>query len=203
MPVTRKSKESHRKLNFEHPNDDDDDDDVVVIEQQTHQHAAADSRKRAVPPPSSSPAIKRQKGIDSYLSPKKKGKSAAVVVTPAENSARKATAPKKASTVADYVPTYVHKCVEYLREGQATNLSPLKSKVFQLIKVHYEIPKDFEQNRTYGPLSGSSYEDRVIAAYRLGKLDAVVNNNANDVDTVICTACAEMGHAREQCPILL
>jgi hypothetical protein len=191
MPTTRKSRGSQRKLNFEVEGDNE----------QTRQHASGFGGKRSsptLPTPSSSSSTtnKRQKGIASYLSPKKKGKSASIV-TPAD-SARK-EAPKAPNDTRDeYVPIYIHKNLEYARKGQSANLSPQRLKVLQWIQEYYEIPKDIEQDRAYGPLSGSSYEDRVIAAYRLGKLTA-----AGAVATVICTACAELGHERDQCPTLV
>lgn len=192
MSTTRKSKESQRKLNFEVQGND-----VVVDNEQTRQQRASNNMHSAPNMPASTRCTKRPKSMDSFLSPKRIDKSTAVV-TPAE-CVRKEIPIASQDISAEYVPIYIHKNVEYISKGHTANLSPRTLKVFQWIQEHYNIPKDIEQIRTYGPLSGSSYEDRVITAYRLGKLTAL----GGIVDAVICTACAELGHVRDACPTLL
>jgi hypothetical protein len=106
---------------------------------------------------------------------------------------------KAAAAVSEYVPKYIHKNVDYRRKGQA-KLSPSTLQVFQLVEEHFAIPKDIEQNRSYGPLSGSSYEERVVRAYALGKLTP---KDPTDADVAICTSCSTVGHKRDDCPDLL
>jgi len=193
MSNTRKSKTQQRKQE----NEGDDDDEVVVDEEKTR----ASRRKRSSPPPPSSsgsdtPARKLPKVATTPN--KKKPKSVAAFVTPpAARTTGTATTRTKKDAVEEYVPVHIHKNVEYHRKGQAA-LLPQTLKAFQLIEQHYSIPKDLEQNRIYGPLSGSCYEERAITAYRLGKLQAL-----DQPAKVICTACVELGHQRDECPTLL
>lgn len=196
MSTKRKSAGSQRKLNFQAHTVDD---DVAVDEEHTQQQAVVNAFGKRSLSSQPSASAKRPRATESYLSPKKKGKASAVV-TPATDSRKK---PPNVLEVAEeeFIPTYIHKNVEYIRKGHAEKLSPRKRTIVQWIHEKYEIPNDIEHNRNYGPLSGSSYEDRVIAAYRLGKLDAVGGDET--IDTVICTTCAELGHERDQCPTLL
>jgi hypothetical protein len=39
-------------------------------------------------------------------------------------------------------------------------------------KERFHLPPDLEASHTYGPLSGRSYEERALAAYRHGLLQA-------------------------------
>ena len=68
-----------------------------------------------------------------------------------------------------------------------------------IVDEHFSIPKDFEQNREYGPLSGTCYEERAISAYNLGLLKPV--DQASTVE--ICSSCASLGHKRVECPELV
>ncbi len=96
-----------------------------------------------------------------------------------------------------YVPTYVHKNLAYKRKGIASLPSKVKA-TFELVQDHYDIPVDFEQSRFYGPLSGTSYEERVISAYNLLLLEP------KDGDPVqICSSCIKLGHKRNDCPDLI
>lgn len=145
-------------------------------------------------------ATKQSQSIESFLSPKKKRATEVVsstIVTPADGD----FSPKFSKTDNDkevYVPSYIHKNVEYISMAKMSNLSPVQTRVLEWISEQYELPKDLEQNRKYGPLSGSSYADRVISAYRLGSL-----KRANDGISEICTACANLGHDRDNCSTLL
>jgi hypothetical protein len=151
-------------------------------------------------PEQSAPTTTRKRGMEAFLSsPGAKKKKTAVVTplaveTPLDE--RKAAA---AAAESEYVPKYIHKNVDYRRKGQA-KLSPSTLQVFQLVEEHFDIPKDIEQNRSYGPLSGTSYEERVIRAYTLGKLTP---KDSADADIAICTSCATVGHTRDDCPDLL
>lgn len=96
----------------------------------------------------------------------------------------------------EYVPTYIDKNLSYKRKGVAS-LPFTVEKTYQLVIDHYHIPKDFEHNRSYGPLSGTSYEERVIGAYRLSLLEP------QDQSVEICSNCATLGHLRNDCPELI
>ena len=160
-------------------------------------------------PPASLPSTKRpdHQSAESYSSPQKKRIKATAtqnIVTPDNGETKKVAS--RQSNDSEYIPTYIHKNVEYVRKGQIVKLSPIQSKVLQWIEDNYEIPHDFEQNRKYGPLSGSSYIDRVITAYRLGSLKRIegsdLDSERNNV-RVICTVCANFGHIGDTCPTLL
>ena len=193
MPKPRKSKSQQQKLDFGAPGEEDE--EVVADEEKTRE---ARRKKRASPQPSTTPSgngsdAKRPKAAST---PKRGKKSAATIVTPAQSASK---TKKKKDAIEEYVPIHIHKNVDYHRKGQAADaLSPNTLKAFQLIEQHYEIPNDLEQSRAYGPLSGSTYEERVITAYRLGKLQAV-----DRPAQIICTACAGLGHQRDGCPTLL
>jgi hypothetical protein len=102
---------------------------------------------------------------------------------------------------AAYVPTYIHKNLDYQRRGHAS-LSPNVQKTFQLVEKHYVIPKDFETNNIYGPLSGTCFEERAIGAYHEGMLQSKGPRD-NNVGVEICSHCAVTGHTRDDCPELI
>jgi hypothetical protein len=128
---------------------------------------------------------------------------------------------KEAAT--EYVPTYIHKNLDYQRRGQAS-LSVTVQTIFQLVEEYYVIPNDFETNPFYGPLSGTCYEERVINAYNRGMLRSKrweENTTTTTTDTTaatttttttttgiidgihICSHCAVIGHMRDDCPELI
>ena len=212
MPKSQSKKSAQRKLDFpavepsaDEPGDDDDkliivlDDDDDDDDEKERQQVREASRKRSAP---SHPRETSRRTISKAASTPNKGTATASIVTPAtETTVVKSTSSTQVDDrkTAEYVPTYIHKNVEYHRKGEASNSLPSKTlNVFQLITDHYAIPKDLEQSRSYGPLSGSTYEERVISAYRLGKLKA-----SDTPATIICTGCAEIGHERDECPTLL
>lgn len=143
-------------------------------------------------PEQSAPTTTRKRGMEAFLSSPKAKKKKTAVVTPLNER-------KVAAAESEYVPKYVHKNLDYRRKGQA-KLSPTTLQVFQLVEEHFDIPKDIEQNRSYGPLSGTSYEERVIRTYTLGKL---TSKDPADANVTICTSCATVGHKRDDCPDLL
>lgn len=87
---------------------------------------------------------------------------------------RKATAlfaePVEGNDELIHIPTYVYKKVEYKQKGEV-ELSPAEAKVFDFIAAQVTFPKDFESNKMYGSLSGSSYEERAIISYAHGLFD--------------------------------
>jgi len=204
MPKSRESKTAQRKLNFAAAppasSETDEDDDVVVDEEQTRES----NRKRSAPPSQAAVNKKHAKATSTAAATPNKGTAAAAsaIVTPAVATAQQKKKTKKdedGSSIDDYVPTYIHKNLDYHRKGVALDSLPPKTvKAFELITKHYIIPKNLEQSRSYGPLSGSTYEQRVISAYRLGKLEAI-----DEPAKIICTACVEIGHDRDDCPTLV
>ena len=98
----------------------------------------------------------------------------------------------------DYIPTYLNKNIEYYRRGETT-LDPMTKKVFDLVTKHYVVPNGFENCRSYGPKSGVSFEQRVIAAYATHSFQPKIGA----ARVQICTACATVGHDRDDCPELL
>lgn len=129
--------------------------------------------------------------IKSLLSPQKKKDKA--FTTPTKK------ARIEESKEEPYVPTYIHKNLEYLRKGEAT-LSEITRRTFALVEEHFHLPEDLDKNRKYGPLSGSCFEKRAITAYSMGELE-VKNPEADGI--MICTACAAEGHKRSSCPTLI
>jgi hypothetical protein len=112
-------------------------------------------------------------------------------------SERFSPAKAKKAEEGPYVPTYIHKNLSYKRQGSAS-LPEKVVKTFELVNEHYEIPDDFETNRSYGPLSGISYEERAIAAYNLSMLNARKGDGVE-----ICSNCVCVGHKRSDCPKLI
>ena len=163
----------------------------------------------------------------SFFSPKRSTKKAATV-TPSPSAAKKrrslllegetpkAKSKKKkqkleeakvSATTTDeepYVPTYIHKNVGYSSFGTATDrLTDGQKLAFNFVVEQYHIPSDFETNRKYGPLSGTSYEERVLAAYATNGLDPSEDADSTQIRKGICTFCGIVGHRRKLCPDLI
>lgn len=115
--------------------------------------------------------------------------------------------PKDETPEQSYTLTHLYKNLEYHTRGQI-RLSDVTQKVYSFVRLHYNIPPDFETKRIFGPWSGSSFEERVIAAYSLGHLVPKIGNieseqTADHGQLSICTFCAECGHHRDDCPSLI
>lgn len=143
----------------------------------------------------------KKRGVDTFFSPK----SESAFVTPPKKAPRAREEPptpnkrrKIEKKEEQYVPTYIHKNVEYKRKGETEDETLVAA--FRLVEKHFVIPIDFENNRKYGPLSGSSFEQRAISAYSLGLLEPRTEESAK---VAICSACAEEGHKRSACPQLV
>jgi hypothetical protein len=106
---------------------------------------------------------------------------------------------KEEKKEAAYVPTHIHKNLSYLRRGQAS-LSETSRKTFELVEAHFIIPRDLEQNGSFGPLSGTCFEERAIRAYNLSLLEPKEKGHAA---VEICSNCATLGHKRNDCPDLI
>jgi hypothetical protein len=208
------SPSAKRRLNFEEETDDK----HLKRNQRDNDHG------NVVPPAESSSASqststshlidgtpqKKKARVDSYFSPASrkstKASAAAAVVTPekidgvADDQDKK----KESQDTTAYVPIYIHKNLNYQRRGQAS-LSSVVQQTFDLVEEYYVIPKDFETNRKYGPLSGTCFEERAINAYNEGWLhskkegeDDYVENAATTA-VEICSHCAVTGHRRDDC----
>jgi hypothetical protein len=132
--------------------------------------------------------------LDAFATPdgkKQKTSLRAIAVTPEEDAEHKA--------LSKYVPKYIHKNLDYKRRGEK-DLPAATLEVYRLVCDHYEIPENFEQRRAYGPLSGTSHEERVIQAYSIGKLSP---KHGDIAPAEICTCCATLGHKRFDCPTLI
>ena len=150
-------------------------------QRETRNHEAQSPQRRT----------KRGQTASTFESPEGKKTKVAPFVTPEQAASEK---------LSRYVPKYIHKNLDYARKGKA-KLPESKLKIFNWIGERYVIPKDFEQKRSYGPLSGITYEERVTQAYCLRKLER--SESAPDAETNICTACTEVGHRRDDCPTLI
>jgi hypothetical protein len=182
MPRKSQALPTSRKLDFGESSADKD--GVDTAKQQSRSDK---KRSNHTAPPVSEP--KRQRGM--FQSPTKDRKTTIVVTPPERGSVDD-------NTKDTHVKTYIHKNVEYFREGEAS-LTPKTLKVFRLVCDNYDIPVDFENDRSFGPLSGMCYEERLIRAYTLNKLKPKEKATA----LVFCTSCAETGHLRNDCPTLL
>ena len=163
----------------------------------------------------------------SFFSPKRSTEKAATVTpspsaakkrrslllegeTPKAKSKKKKQNPEEAkvsATTTDeepYVPTYIHKNVGYSSFGTATDrLTDGQKLAFNFVVEQYHIPSDFETNRKYGPLSGTSYEERVLAAYATNGLGRSEDADSTLIRKGICTFCGIVGHRRKLCPDLI
>lgn len=124
--------------------------------------------------------------------PRKKPKltETSTVVTPDEK--------RESTKEGVYVPKYIFQNLGYKRQGESSGLlSTEKAASFKLVCQYYHIPDNLEQCRSFGPLAGSCFEERLLQAYTLNQLVPVAEN----VD--ICTVCASVGHRRCSCPTLI
>lgn len=227
MPSSKKSAaQSQRKLPFDarsHQETAASTSTGPVASEAQQQRHGGEGRKRSSTSAPESTSNKIGRGMGKFESPKKRGTptttTAAAIVTPATDhrslSALKPRSTRSCTAGKEYIPTYVHKNVAYRRQtlqdaNKNPHLTPIQNKVFCWIRQNFDIPKDMEQSRAFGPLSGCCYEERVITAYALNKLD-FLHTQSNDTGThdmsasttMICTACAELDHTRDQCHLLL
>ena len=196
MPSSKK-KYPQRKL-FDNVVVIDDDDDEKEEDQVTGpppirrvNRTPPPTQKRATTPP---PA--------SFQSPAKKSRTKPAAVTPEDAHRKQDENQQQKEAPQSYVPTYLHKNVGYQRQGTSA-LSEAKQRAFAWICQRYVIPADLEQSRSaYGPLSGSSYEERVIQQYALDRLERNPDA-APDTETDVCTECGDAGHRRAECLSLI
>jgi len=146
-----------------------------------------------------------KEGIGMYFSPSKTTTSdrrkTSVMVTPEkkkEENREKET--KDRSQYQQHVPIYIHKNLNYQRRGQAILSEKLK-RAFDLVEEHYVVPFDFESDQSFGPLSGTCFEERVVNAYDRNLL--LPNQPSYGGGILICAQCAKLGHRQDDCPDLI
>lgn len=93
---------------------------------------------------------------------------------------------------------FIHQVVGYAPEGQS-DLTPNELKVFTFVTDNFAVPKDFE-NTSHGPLSGISFERRVISAFVFGQLEPLPTAPPDVTATKMCVDCGELGHLPRDCP---
>jgi hypothetical protein len=98
-----------------------------------------------------------------------------------------------------YVPVYLYKNIHY-HCGGTTSMSPTLAQCVRLIRQHYHVPPEHEPPERQRPLSGMTYEERLVQEYSLGRLQP---RSSCTTRVSICTACAEVGHVRWDCPTLI
>ncbi|DBA04306.1 TPA: hypothetical protein N0F65_002068 [Lagenidium giganteum] len=84
----------------------------------------------------------------------------------------------------EHVAEFIHQTVKYQRKGQDRQVA----RQSQAILAHIE----------YGPLSGLTYESRLIRAYSLGLLSRKPTQQSTPPQ--ICTTCSKLGHSYKLCP---
>ncbi|KAL3925698.1 MAG: hypothetical protein SGILL_000230 [Bacillariaceae sp.] len=186
------------------------DDDIIIEDHKDDVEVSSSTPSNVKSTP-----VKKKRRMESYFSPvaaSQKNQSASAVVTPekldTKPSVVKKDKVKKAKAAEDdhhaYVPVYIHKNLNYQRSEQASIPEELKQS-FALVEEYFEIPRDFESNTSYGPLSGTCFEERVVEAYNHGLLKSKDWETNNDDGTIvkICSHCATTGHKREDCPELI
>ena len=97
-----------------------------------------------------------------------------------------------------YVQEHIHKNVEYTRRSAASfqSLPACMQLAFSSIEANFIIPEEFENSRKFGPLSGVSFEKRLIFVYLGGLL--AINGEEGD-ETIICVCCGRLGHVKKEC----
>ena len=209
MPRThQKSKRPSAKRRLDFGDDhEQDDNSVVVLEQETKRksHDKEDSKVSPFFIPATPEKKRRRRdskqGISTYFSPLKTtdANRASVVVTPEKTE--DAEIDEIPTEKSSYVPIYIHKNLNYQRRGHASINVKLK-RFFELVEEHYVIPPDFESNRSYGPLSGTCFEERTVNAYEKSLLSPKKTSKTGE-GIPICTFCGTVGHEQDECPDLI
>ncbi|GMI28050.1 hypothetical protein TrRE_jg3022, partial [Triparma retinervis] len=116
------------------------------------------------------------------------------------NSFTNSTTSSEDVTPPTYSPLAIYKNISYTPRGDDTalSLSPPRLAALSLILERVAIPGDFE-TRKYGPLSGTSWEERVLTCYDGG----MVGGDRTGKGEWICTECGEIGHRRKVCKTLI
>lgn len=150
---------------------------------------------------SESTAVTPETGVEKRRSRSKdsKPKAARQLVTPEKNKESNLNY-DSGDDEDTFKPTHIHANLEYHRRGDLA-LRATTLKVYRFVRDHFLIPKEFEVDHKFGPLSGSCFEERVIRAYSLGELEAKMGLEGCDLH--VCTYCGEGGHLKGNCGKLL
>jgi len=104
------------------------------------------------------------------------------------------------------VQSFVHKAVSYDRAG-FKELPLNKFKVYEFVKDNFSIPENFEKDHKFGPLSGVSFEERVIDAYMQNLLEPqsrddsfIEDDSGKNILLKMCFTCGNFGHWPKSCP---
>ncbi len=106
-----------------------------------------------------------------------------------------AESPASASAASTASPSAMEALLGFKPAGSAA-LTEAQLCVYQYVMLNYEVPEDIDRSRRFGPISGTSHEERVITAYSLGLLRLASGGSAR----TMCSACAEEGHWSMDCP---
>jgi len=113
-----------------------------------------------------------------------------------------------------YVQSELHRHVHFPSKEVP---SEALMKVAKLIREKCIIPDDFLIDKVkYGPLAGISYEMRLLANYRSGKLESRTSSSLSSISAVrrssrilnaavptpLCSECASEEHWRDRCNLL-
>lgn len=149
-----------------------------------------------------STAVTPEAGIEKFLTRNRdsKPKAARQLVTPQKSKEHDIYYESGEEEEEVFKPTHIHANVDYHRRGDLA-LDATTLKVYRFVRDHFLIPKSFEADYKFGPLSGSCFEERVVRAYSLGELKA--KKGLNEVDLQVCTYCGVEGHVKGDCNDLL
>lgn len=100
-----------------------------------------------------------------------------------------------ASTKPQITQSFIHKAVGYKTEG-LSQLTANQTAVVEWIKDNFIVPLDFDISHEFGPLSGVSYEERLLNAYMFGKIEP----REGVTYRKRCWECGEFGHFPQHCP---
>lgn len=80
-------------------------------------------------------------------------------------------------------------------------LTAAQAKVYQFVLENFEVDGEVGKRvDIYGPISGDSFEMRVIHAAENGKLQVKAGKQRRVEEANICFECGENGHVRRFCP---
>ena len=83
---------------------------------------------------------------------------------------------------------------QVLRYRDHRELTLGQKRVVEFVKKYYEIPEDFDKDKSFGPLSGSSPELRLVSAYA-GRGVLKLKDGLKEEDVpIMCYVCGEIGH---------
>lgn len=96
-----------------------------------------------------------------------------------------------------HIPVYIHRNVGYKAKGTEDSEAGLafgQKKALGVITQKCVIPQDFESSRSYGPLSGVSWGQRVLSCFQAG-----IIKSKGGRELVLCISCGNEGHFKKEC----